>query len=66
MGLTNLNKSMYLLMFSIIFVIFIIMRYSLDIEKENLADPIDVIYSDKILLISAIIYAIYMGGILYA
>ena len=65
MGLTNLNKSMYTLMISIIFVIFIVMRYSLDIEKDNLADPVEVIYSDKVLFISVIFYAIYMGVIMY-
>ena len=66
MSLTNVNKSIYLLMFSIIFVIFIIMRYSLDIEKENSGDPIEIIYSDKILVISTMLYVTYMGGIIYA
>lgn len=65
MGLTNLNKSIYALMISIIFVIFIVMRYSLDIEKDNLADPVEVFYSDKVLFISVIFYAIYMGVIMY-
>lgn len=66
MGLTNINKPIYLLIFSVILVIFIIMRYSLDLEQESLGDPIDIIYSDKVLFTSAIIYMIYMGGIFYA
>lgn len=65
MSLINLNKYTYLLMFSVIFVIFIIMRYSLDVEEEGSGDPIDVIYGDKILFISVLIYVIYMGGIIY-
>lgn len=42
-GLANLEKSIYLL-YIIIMVIFIVMRYSLDLEKGELGDPIDVIY----------------------
>ncbi len=54
-----------LLMYSVIFVIFIVMKYSLDLENDSLGDPIDVIYSDKILLIVTTLYIVYMGGIIY-
>ena len=65
MGFTNMEKVTYLV-YSVILIIFIIMRYSLNLEKDSLGDPIDVIYSDKILLISVLIYVVYMGGIIYA
>ena len=66
MAFTNIEKSNYL-MYSILFVIFIVMKYSLDLENEkSLGDPIDIIYSDKILVLSSILYVIYMGGVIYA
>ena len=53
------------LLISIIILIFIIMKYSLIVEKDSLADPVDVLLSDKILIISSIFYVIYIGGVLY-
>lgn len=63
-GIADLNKTAWLL-YSVIFVIFIVMKYSLDLENDSLGDPIDVIYSDKILILSVIVYCIYMGTIIY-
>ena len=53
--------------YSLIFVIFIVMKYSLDIENDNeyLSDPVDILLHDKILILGIILYFIYMGGILY-
>ena len=56
------------LIYSIFIIIFIIMRYSLNIENkdnEYLSDPVEVLVHDKALLISVLIYFVYMGGILY-
>ena len=64
-GFTDPQKSTYLI-YSVIFVIFIIMKYNLDLEGESLGDPIDVIYNDKLLLLSTFIFAIYLGGVIYA
>lgn len=43
----------------------ILQLYSLDIEGNSHGDPIEVILNDKKLLITAVIYVIMMGGILY-
>ena len=43
----------------------ILQLYSLNIEGNSHGDPIEVILGDKKLLITAIIYVITMGGILY-
>ena len=43
----------------------ILQLYSLDIEGNSHGDPIEVILADKKLLVTAIIYVLVMGGILY-
>ncbi|MDD3341511.1 MAG: hypothetical protein PHN72_04930 [Bacilli bacterium] len=54
-----------LLIYSLLFVIFIVMRYSLIVEGDSLGDPVDVLFQDKILLVTVLLYGIYMGGVLY-
>lgn len=63
-GFSIIEKKTYLI-YSIIFFIFIIMKYSLHLEQKNCGDPIEIIYHDKILLIATIIYILYMGVIIY-
>ena len=46
-------------------LIIILQLYSLNIEGNSHGDPTDVFLSDKKLLITTIIYALLMGGILY-
>ncbi len=46
-------------------LIIILQLYSLNIEGNSHGDPIEVILNDKKLLITAIIYVLVMGGILY-
>ena len=48
-----------------IFVILILMKYSLNVESDSLGDPIEVILSDKILILLGIIYALYCFTVLY-
>lgn len=43
----------------------ILQLYSLNIEENSHGDPIDVILSDKKLLVISIIYLLVMGGIIY-
>ena len=65
---SNTNVNANLLIYSIFFIIFIVMKYSLNIENSNneyMGDPVEVVLHDKILLVSIVLYAIYMGGILY-
>lgn len=47
----------------ILMVIFLL--YSLDIEGNSHGDPIEVVLSDKKLIVTIIIYVIVMGGLLY-
>ena len=51
--------------YSSIFVILILMKYSLNVESDSLGDPIEVILSDKVLIILGIIYAIFCFAALY-
>lgn len=53
------------LIFSSILLFFIVMRYSLIIEGDSLGDPVDVVFGDKILLSSCVLYGILMIGLLY-
>lgn len=65
---SNTNVNTNLLIYSIFFIIFIVMKYSLNIENSNneyMGDPVEVVLHDKILLVSIVLYVIYMGGILY-
>lgn len=59
------NMGSICFLMSILFVIFILMKYSLIIEGDSFGDPVDVVVNDKLLLISIIIYGIYIGVILY-
>lgn len=62
-----MNFSNNLLLYSIFIVIFIVMRYSLNIENNEkyLGDPVETLLHDKILLISVFVYALYVGVIIY-
>ena len=46
-------------------VMIIFQLYSLDIEKDSHGDPIEIVLSNKKLLITIIIYILIIGGILY-
>ena len=43
----------------------ILIRYNYNIEGDSFGDPVDVIISDKILLICILIYSIIMACLLY-
>lgn len=55
-----------LLTYSILFVIFIVLKYALTIEQDSYGDPIDVILQDKLLMIVSVIYIVYMVVAIYA
>lgn len=59
----SMNSIFFLL--SVLIVIFILMRYSLIIDNKLYDDPVDVVISDKVLVILSIIFFSYMGVILY-
>lgn len=52
-------------MWTVPLVILLAMKYSLNIEKEESGDPMEVILNDKWLIIIGIIYIITLFGILY-
>lgn len=54
------------ILFSIIIVIFIVLKYSLIVEGNSLADPVDVLTHDKTLMFGLLVYILYIGGVLYA
>ncbi len=52
-------------MWTVPIVIMLAMRYSLDIEKEESGDPIEVILGDKWLILIGLLYVVVMTVILY-
>lgn len=62
---STLGVSTDLFQYSIVFVILILMKYNMDIEKDNFGDPVDVIFGDKILISITLIYAIFCFFALY-
>lgn len=59
----RLNNNLAIWTVPIIMLIF--MKYSLNIEGDSYGDPVDVVFSDKILISLIAIYAIFMLGIIY-
>ena len=51
--------------YSIIFVILILMKYNLNIEKDSYGDPVDVVLGDKILISILLVYCLFCFIILY-
>ena len=49
------------LIFTVPILLLIAMKYSLNIEGNSNGDPVEVLFSDKILIILIIIYIIIMG-----
>ena len=54
-----------LLIWTVPFIMVIMMKYSLIIEGDSFGDPIDIIFSDKVLLGIAALYAILMFYLVY-
>lgn len=53
------------LVWSVPIVMIILMKYSLDIEGDSFGDPVDVLFTDKILLTIVLLYSLVMFGIIY-
>lgn len=51
--------------YSVVFVILIFMKYSMNIEGDSLGDPIEVLLHDKVLIALAFIYCLFCFAILY-
>ena len=61
----TLGVTIGLFKYSIIFIILILMKYNMDVENDNFGDPVDVILSDKILIVITAVYAIFCFFALY-
>ena len=53
------------MIWSVPILVTIFMKYSLDIEGNSFGDPIDVVTSDKILIIIILVYVLYLIGVFY-
>lgn len=51
--------------YSVIFVILIMMKYSMNVENGGYGDPVDVILNDKVLILLTILYIVFTVGVLY-
>ena len=51
--------------YTVIFVIIILMKYSYDIEGDSFGDPVDVLYNDKVLLLLSILFCLVMLVLIY-
>lgn len=60
-----MNQKNDLLYFSIPIIIFIIMQYMLTSDKEKKGDPVTVFFDNKILIVSTMIYGLFMLFSLY-
>lgn len=54
-----------LTIWSLFFVLFILLRYSLVIERNSDGDPVNVLFHDKMLLLLVIAYVAYMFVVVY-
>ena len=61
----NVFKSNNLFIWTVPLVMLILMKYSMDVDKDSHGDPVDVIFKDKILLASIFLYGIIIMGIMY-
>lgn len=64
-SLWAINISIPYVIYTIILVITIILKYSLEIEKDIYADPVDVLTNDKILMFLVIVYIVVILILLY-
>ena len=63
---TTINKlGNNLMIWTVPFIMVILMKYSLNVEGNSFGDPVDVILHDKSLLAIGAIYALSMFGIIY-
>ena len=58
----NTNK---LMIWTVPFIILMCMKYNMNIEKDTYGDPIEIIYSDKVLLFLSLVIGIVMILIIY-
>lgn len=62
---TTIQRTNELIIWTVPLVIIICMKYSMNIEKDGYGDPVDVVFSDKVLLYLIAVYAMIVIGIIY-
>lgn len=61
----NIVKTSNWLIWTVPIVIIILMKYSLNLEKEQLRDPVEIVYEDPWLISLIIVYIMAMIGVVY-
>lgn len=59
------NKTNNLMIWTVPIMMLLCMKYSMNVESDNYGDPVDVITSDKTLLVLGIIYCIIVAILIY-
>lgn len=61
----DMNSQYKYIIYTIPFIMILAMKYSLNIEKDSYADPIEVIFEDKILMLTMLCFLIILLLIIY-
>lgn len=62
---TIINRTNNLMIWTVPLMMLLCMKYSMDVESDSYGDPVDVITSDKMLLILGIIYCLIVTILIY-
>lgn len=61
----NVAKASNMLVWTVPFIMLILMKYSMNIENDSFGDPVNVVLEDKVLIITIILYGITVMSLIY-
>ena len=61
----NVAKASNKLVWTVPFIMLILMKYSMNIENDSFGDPVNVVLEDKVLIITIILYGITVMSLIY-
>lgn len=61
----NVVKASNMLVWTVPFIMLILMKYSMNIENDSFGDPVNVVLEDKVLIITIILYGITVMSLIY-
>ena len=61
----NVAKASNMLIWTVPFIMLILMKYSMNIENDSFGDPVNVVLEDKVLIITIILYGITVMSLIY-
>lgn len=61
----NVAKASNMLVWTVPFIMLILMKYSMNIENDSFGDPVNVVLEDKVLVITIILYGIMVMSLIY-